>query len=303
MSILLPFNSENFNSEMKPKISGVNLTLEFENIESSLGKVAVGYCIANLTESVYRAICLREISTKKDIADTCIDYLQRAMLHFTIYEHQIYLTVRIHNDGITTKKNDKETTAYKYQMDELKNNLISTGWFWMNRLLSFMFENVADIPLWEVSSAAKEMNSLFVTSADFEKWLGISDLYFFLFCRWLIREVYNECILSRWKEPQKRDDILRATCYEVIGRACKRLAFQLLPEPVRLDITNEMSRNAQSNEEKNIREQVADCFLRKAETYWLAIDSQTKREQAKANQTARPLITTPEISENDAFAY
>jgi hypothetical protein len=37
--IKVPFKPENFAKEMKPKISGMNLSLEYYNIESSLLKV------------------------------------------------------------------------------------------------------------------------------------------------------------------------------------------------------------------------------------------------------------------------
>ena len=41
------------------------------------------------------------------------------MLHFAVFEHTIFFITRVSNDGITVKKNDDETTAYKYQVDEL----------------------------------------------------------------------------------------------------------------------------------------------------------------------------------------
>jgi len=39
--IKIPFKPENFAKEMKPKISGMNLSLEYYNIESSLYKVGI----------------------------------------------------------------------------------------------------------------------------------------------------------------------------------------------------------------------------------------------------------------------
>jgi hypothetical protein len=50
-----------------------------------------------------------------------VDFLQRAMLHFTL-------------------------TAYKYQTDELNNKLISTGWFWINQLIQYLNRHADDFP-------------------------------------------------------------------------------------------------------------------------------------------------------------
>ena len=75
---------------MKPKISGANLSLEYENIESSLYKVSVSVVDIISQEAYDRIITNFEASTIVDIEKEAIDNLQRAMLHFAIYEHSIF---------------------------------------------------------------------------------------------------------------------------------------------------------------------------------------------------------------------
>lgn len=122
MSMKLPFEPATFAKEMKSRISGVNLTLDYYNIESSLYKVSVT-CSDILGAILYQKLCDGTTFDNTGYQEIAKDYLQRALLHFGFYEHLIFLITRIGNDGVTVKKNTDETTLYKYQEDDLKNNL------------------------------------------------------------------------------------------------------------------------------------------------------------------------------------
>ena len=117
--IQIPFTPEKFAREMKPKISGANLNLDYENIESSLYKVAVEITEIISQKAYDRLIQIftGEYTTPDDdekvkTQDSAVDYLQRAMLHLCIYEHSIFLIAQIKNDGITVQKTDNDTTIY-----------------------------------------------------------------------------------------------------------------------------------------------------------------------------------------------
>lgn len=301
-AIITPFNKENFADEMKPKISGADLTLEYENIESSVCKVAED-CIEVLSEPLYEAICQDKGTTDEKLQAKALDYLQRSMLHFCLYEHLIFLMARIKDDGVTVVKSDTETTVYKYLQDGLENKFITLGWFWMNKLLQLMDKNVNEFPLWKDSEPRKDLAGILITRDDFYRWVGVKDDYFVIVARWLIREAWTDCVTSRIKEPEKTDAIARAMCYEVMGRACSRLAFLQLPEPVRLDISNEMSKANKDKEESNVRKRVANSFTNQAAAYWTALEVQLKNDELKENPQSRPIYTPPRISENDPFIY
>jgi hypothetical protein len=306
--IRVPFRPENFSKEMKPKISGINLSMEYDNIASSLLKV--GKKIPGIISGkLYDRLVDSFFKTPSELELTAIDYLQRAMLHFTIYEHKIFLVLNISNDGITTKKTAAETTAFKYQEDELVDNLLSTAWFWMDSLIQYLNEHIDDFPEWKESQEKKDYDALPITLDDFNKWVGV-DLsggeYFLMSVGWLIREVWLDCVCSRDKDPEKTDAIARAVCYEVIGRACQRLAYNCLPSPVRKDINNEMGKNHAAQADKDIRERVSVKFLSKAEVYWNVVDLEYKKKaiaEKKKTQQSQPIIGESHIREDDKFYF
>jgi hypothetical protein len=305
--ILIPFHKEKFAAEMKPLISGNNLTLNYENIESSLAKVMVSLkkTMGNIIDVLTR-LFFDDPDVPSDNQKTAIDYLQRAVLHFTMYEHIIFLITRIGNDGVTVKKNDDETTIFKYQQDMLENQYISLGWFWINTLIQFMNENPDDFPDWINSPQKAELDRLPVDLSDFERWVGVTvgGEYFMISVSWIIREVWNDCVLSRISQPVKDSAIARAVCYEVMARACERLAYSCLPEPVRKDIDNEMGKNHRAEADKMIRTRVAAVFLEKAEAYWNDLDLELKQkdiEDQKATSASQPVLGQRNIHQNDSF--
>jgi len=303
--IPIPFNEDNFNEEMKPKISGVDLVLEFANIESSVSKVAVD-CMSILGESLYEKLCSRSASADPVLQDKGLDLLQRAMLHFCIYEHLIFLVTRIKNDGVTVAKNDNETTVYKYQQNNLEVKLVSLGWFWMNQLIKLLNANADQFPDWKDSDQQKELSDIPIGLSDFDKWVGVKDEYFIIVARWLIREVWMDCVLSRSATPEKTDSITRAVCYEVMGRACKRLSYYMLPEPIRKDVSDEMGKNHASQEDQTIRDKVSRQFFEKASAYWIGMDLDLKQKAIDANTRRAgdpPTFKALDINQSDSFCY
>lgn len=325
-----PFNSENFQEEMKPKLSMAFKALEYENIESSIQKACVEMS-DKLGSETYEAICAKpeptpdpeptpeeeseeqvedlqeqetetanqEEATDSGVKAEALDYLQRAILHFALYHHIIYLIANVSNDGVTVTKSDDKTTIYKYQQDQLEENLIADAWFWLNRLIKLLNDNPEEFPSWKDSEAHKQMEDLPVSLSDFERYTGVSDPTFLLYAGWIVREVYRECIKSRTKEASLSEVQKQAVCYDVMARACRRLAFHALPSPIRIDINNEMGKNHAAQADTTIREKVAGVFAEKAAAYWKAVDAEL--EIKKEEQTAT-YKSTRQVSERDKFA-
>lgn len=287
--INIPFNRSTFASEMKPLISGNNLTLEYDNLESTLSKVAVdlGKLIG---VTLYDKICSKTAASGASavaLNNQAIDYLRRTMLHFAIYHHIIYLIANIENDGITVKKTDDSTTIYKYQQDELKDQLISDAWFWLNQLITLLNANTTSFTDWNGSAAKAAFDSMPVSLSDFEKFVGVGDATFILYAAWIIREVNDECVKSRIQSSTAvSDKMKRAICYEVLARACQRLAYYCLPAPIRLDINNEMGKNHSQAADEMIRGKIADIYVSKAVSYWKAVDDEI------SHGGAQPVVVT-----------
>lgn len=302
--IKLPFTRATFASEMKPKMSGANLTLEYDNLESPLSKVAIEMGDL-LSPTLYGKICDKTAVTGDDaetLNNEAIDYLQRAMLHFAIFEHTIYLIARIGNDGITVKKNDDETTVFKYLQDELNDKLIEDAWFWFNRLVTFIEANAAKFADWEEAPKKKELATLPITVADFTKWVGVSSHYFVLQSTWIIREVWTECVLSRKKEPTKTEDIARAVCYEVMARATRQLPFHALPKTIRFEVNNEMKKTNGDKSEGHVRETIATHFTARADAFWKSLDIKTQVDTS-SDIASQEVYTPNGINETDSFGF
>jgi len=321
--ILIPFERTTFSKDMKPKISGNNLTLDFNNLESMFGKVAVefyDYFSRNLYEKIVKkeAAVLPENSDDTDgrvefLAAEALDYLQRAMLHFAVYQQTIYIIANIGNDGITVKKSDKETTIYKYQQDQLENKLISDAWFWLNQLFALLNDYIEYFPDWKNAEQRIALGEIPVDIADFERFVGVKDDIFMIFARWIIREVWHECVLSRIDETIAQDkkkfvvreNAVRALCYDVMARACQRLAYHCLPEPIRLDINNEMGKNHAAQADKQIRENIANIFAQKAVSYWNALDFEIfkKKDEISMQNVSTEFYRPQTLRQSDKFVF
>lgn len=332
-----PFTSENFQEEMKPKLSMAFKALEYENIESSITKICIEIS-DKLGIDTYEAICAKpeptpvpeetvadpeeqdpqepteeltqteepevetaeqEPSPDPEVKAEALDYLQRAILHFALYHHIIYLIANVDNDGVTVTKSDDKTTIYKYQQDQLEEKLVADAWFWMNRLIKLLNDHPIEFPDWADSEERKGMDDLPVGIDDFARYVGVSDQTFLLYAAWLIREVYGECILSRQAADVSLSDRQKqALCYDVMARACRRLAFHALPSPIRIDINNEMGKNHAAQADTTIREKVAGVFAEKAATYWKAVDAEL---QSKDSSSTVEYGSSRRITERDKF--
>jgi hypothetical protein len=88
--------------------------------------------------------------------------------------------------------------------------------------------------------------------------------------------------------------------------AILQVAVRIRPEPVRVDIDNEMGKNHRAQADKFIRDHVAGKFLSKALTYWNSVDMELKQaEMAAQRKTAasRPIVGERNVSENERFCF
>jgi hypothetical protein len=179
----------------------------------------------------------------------------------------------------------------------------------MDLLIQYLNEHAETFPEWKDSDQKQKLLELQVNLSDFNRWVGVSMAggeYFMMCAGWIIREVWLDCVCSRLASPEKTDTIARAVCYEVIGRATQRLAYSALPEPIRIDINNEMGKNHRAAADQYIRDFVANQFIAKAQTYWNAVDLEIKKqaiEQEKKNASDQPRLGPYTHRESDPFFF
>jgi len=280
----IPFSEHNFAQDAKPLLGGINTTLEYENVESSLQKAAMMFA-DHITETVYEAIRTGTITSDASRNAVLADLLKRALLHFGIYNSIDYLAVHIGNEGITTFKSDDQTTAYKYQTDELKARLLNDGWYWMGKLIDRLNEyNPAS---WQAATKKNGIADLPITALDMERYVGVSSVVFVYFAASIIREVYDGSVRARGA-ALTNEKVKEALCNEVMGKAIKRLPYNMLPDSVRLDINNEQTKSNQESPENNIRERMGTVYLNRAADMWAVIDKTVSVAPAAAYKPQKP---------------
>lgn len=287
--LTIPFDKKTFSTDCKTMLSGANITLDFDNIQSTMAKVAVDLSKI-LGKDLYEAICSKtavvlpsdpteeQEHTKEYLDKDMLDDLKRAMLHFSVYHHVIYFIARISNDGITVRKDDNMTTIYRYQQQELQDQLLNDAWFWVDRMLEQITDFAELIPLFEASKA------LPVTTLDFQHYVGISSPSFVAHSRWITTEVIDDLIGSLGSTTVT-PAMKCAVVYEVVSRACVRMPYHMLPEPLRVMADNEQTKEVDRT--TYIRTTIADVYHQRSESQMerVRIEEQ-KRVASDVNATA-----------------
>ena len=286
--MIIPFIEETFSQTLKRLVSGVNMGLEYDNIQSAL--YASGIKISELIGKEKYNDIASGITEEDPEAGGALDILQRAMLHMSLHSHLIFLVTRIGNDGITIKEGDGEKTLYKYQADELKESLIKDYWLWLNQLIELveMPSNLPDC----------------ISSSDFKKFLGIDSSYFIAKITPIVNEEFEDNFKCRFSDAfltteDNKANIARALVYRSLYLAILRLPYEDLPDTIRRDIRNEYTiKNPPS--EKEVRNSLSDIYNKKALRYLTSLD--LAYSSFKSSGVGRKFIKIgSDINENDKF--
>jgi len=314
--ITIPFQPETFSTESKELVSGVNLSYLYDNIKSRLMQTAVVLQKA-LGKETYEKI----VSAGIDASETeklALDYLKRAMLNFSFYHHLIFIAVRISNDGVTTKKSDDETTAFKYQTDELKISLVESAWFWMDQLFELLNVTTEVFTDWQDSDQKKQLKALLVEPADFTYTFGIDSFYFFVLCMPLIRKVIDEDITGRIKMSDiaitdEDSEVLKtikselnllvkkAIVYRSLSLACKLYSFYELPSPLRKMADTEIHKGQTS--EEYVKNSVAAMLSNNADSMQQKLEAKYQILKNKTTGTESVPYSEKYLEESDKFYF
>ena len=314
--ITIPFQPETFSTESKELVSGVNLSYQYDNIKSRLIQTAVVLQKA-LGKETYEKI----VSAGIDASETeklALDYLKRAMLNFSFYHHLIFIAVRISNDGVTTKKSDDETTAFKYQTDELKISLVESAWFWMDQLFELLNVTTEVFTDWQDSDQKKQLKALLVEPADFTYTFGIDSFYFFVLCMPLIRKVIDEDITGRIKMSDiaitdEDSEVLKtikselnllvkkAIVYRSLSLACKLYSFYELPSPLRKMADTEIHKGQTS--EEYVKNSVAAMLSNNADSMQQKLEAKYQILKNKTTGTESVPYSEKYLEESDKFYF
>jgi len=90
----------------------------------------------------------------------------QALAYLVYFKNAPYLHTRISESGFKNVTNDKIQGAYRYQYNDIKNNLEADGMTALEDLFNFLLENKDDYPDWTASDAYIRLNKNLIKSGS-----------------------------------------------------------------------------------------------------------------------------------------
>jgi len=322
--IEVPFSSA---IPLKNYLSGIDITFDIDNIKDSL-VIAAKDVIEVISEAVYSDL-LAKIETDPEDEDDAAKYeeaiqlLRYCLVPLAMYHHFPILQVRVGNNGLTTPKSDNETAAYKYQVDELRENMLLRHGVYLKELIDYIDANAdSDKEIfkdWIDSDAQAEQKKLLITSyKEFDKYFRIDgDAGYFMRIREILKDITMQKIepftgsISDILAADPPDAVLlakikKALAYYTVSQTVFEWDYYYMPAPVRRAAKDIMQANPNSSIKNNPGESdksylmarfknVADGIMRDVENYLAA----------KKISDAAPLddVVLPSIEQDASDSY
>ncbi len=158
-----------------------------------------------------------------------------------MYQYQIFATV---------KKNNTDSSLYKYQHEEIKQHHIDTYSAAMDELLEWLDAN-SETGGYSATDIYVERRSLPVHNArEFDMYYGIdSSAFFFSKILFLLRSIWKNTLKpmlpNNWAEDADlADKVKRTLCYQTMAEAVIKFDVTELPRSIRYDFNHEYSKGS-----------------------------------------------------------
>jgi hypothetical protein len=321
--------------KIKSYISALDIKLDAENIDDSIIIAANDIRGVLIPKELYDGLIDSEIvadppadppEEPADNAEQIAEALERfryCMAPLAIYKHFIWLQLRISNNGITTYKGKDETTAFKYQADEAKQNLLIRFGVFFKEFIDYLEENIPDpaeaVPAegesytnifsyWANSDQKKEIDALLINSyREFDNYFQTEgDAAFFIRSRLFQQEAYDEINahikISPILEAETRDEPLirklkKASAYITLARAVFDWDMSYLPVTVQRIIIS-----VNSKEYEDTKRELSAKYRNIATDILKGIDIKNDADKAATDYPDEPVtIKSPEVKQSDKF--
>lgn len=174
--ISIPFNkNDDGMSEIKEHIGGISADINFNNVKPDITRAA-SFVTDVVGKTIYDSLVDHYHSENFDNSEykelnEAIWHLQEAMAWKGLNEYIAEGEVFFDNSGIHIQKsNDKQSTAFEWQIDKLISKYIKTAYEGIENLLTCLNATPDKFTAWKDSDFAKESKSLFIQSAtEFDK--------------------------------------------------------------------------------------------------------------------------------------
>jgi hypothetical protein len=196
----IPFN--NFDTEIKPRVSGIDVSYNIDNIRSSM--ILAGDEVIDLVGTPIYELAITHYESASyeqpgyETLTGLVHATQDVMSYMAFYYHLPYLNIRVSNDGITRIETANEKTAYKYQEDALRESLLNNAWNRADKLIDYVNANRTAFKYWEPDLA--------ILTGDIY-WVASKGLYYEATADFTSSENFDDDI-ANWTELDKDDEIV-----------------------------------------------------------------------------------------------
>lgn len=196
--------------EIKPYLSGINITFQFNDIKSYIDEAERDYIIPWLSQEQFDQLQTAYDGNSQDaVNQRLLKKVQKALAN---YAYLMYLPaglVKFGVNGMYISQSENDRIPYEWTVDKIANRLITSGDNGIEDMLRFLESNKTDYALWEASdSFSIYKDSIINTAQLFNQYVEIgSSRRLFLKLRAIIKtKEENEIVAAVGKETY--DEIL-----------------------------------------------------------------------------------------------
>lgn len=244
-------------NDVKQYAQGVSSDIRIDSLYSSY-QIAVERLNGFVTPEVYDLIVSNKDS---DYYPLVKDILANQMM----FEYSPFMNIN----------KTKEQRLYKYQLDELRQQYLSSAWVATDRLLDLLDKN--KLQIWLLTDMCKSRDSLIIKNAkEMNEYYNIGGSSFFFYKTiYLQREVIAEKISSRIADYNSasdtvKDAVKRVVAYHVIAKAVQTFEASELPPNMRTKFGNEFTKD--SSDFALTRDKLYAALINKVDSYYDILD-------------------------------
>lgn len=151
-------------SDLKKHIGGgANMSVEIESISPSIRDAADMYIRPWLGDTLMQELEAAFFADVFSIEQSnLIEYMNRALAKFAAYKYSKIAAVQVSETGILRGENESFKTAFRYQEDSYRAEMIDSAYEALESLLKFLSENRAKYPNWINSEGQTKHDNSFL---------------------------------------------------------------------------------------------------------------------------------------------
>jgi len=147
-----------------------------QGVETQFVRAANKFVIKYLGSEEFYALKTAYTANSMTAAQTALlEPVRRIIANFSVNMYGPFLQVKISDSGIHRVEADNEATAYRYQIADLKKELIASGYEAIEEMLELLESDEASYPSWFASSNRTAFKQSFIKYVDdFQQYIDIS---------------------------------------------------------------------------------------------------------------------------------